>query len=116
MKNALRFSVATLFLVGVAGMACGEEKGSRLSSGLVWCGAKAADLGTTEWALSNGAHENNPLMRNRSVRIGAGVATCALAGEVDYRLRSKRKTRWAFRALGIGLMAYAAQRNARVAH
>lgn len=79
----------------------------------LWCGAKTGDLLTTEFALRNGAHESNPLMQDRAVRVGAGVATCVAAGEVDHRLRKHSKTRWVYRALGIGLMGYAVHRNAQ---
>ncbi len=79
----------------------------------LWCGAKTGDLLTTELALRNGAHESNPLMKNQATRIGVGVGTCVVAGEVDHRLRKHTKTRWIYRALGVGLMGYAIQRNAQ---
>jgi hypothetical protein len=88
--------------------------GERTKAVAVWCSAKAADLATTEMALSRGGHESNPLMRDRGVRIGAGVASCVVAAEADHKLRKHRKSRWAVRILGLGLMAYAVQNNARV--
>lgn len=89
------------------------QAGSRTESYGLWCGAKAADLASTEYALGRGAVESNPLMKDRGVRIGAGVASCAVAAEVDHRLRKHTKSRWAVRIIGVGLMAYATQRNAR---
>jgi hypothetical protein len=48
------------------------------SSGEAWaaCAAVAADLGTTEWALSRGHEEGNPLVRSRALRVGLGGAQC----------------------------------------
>jgi hypothetical protein len=88
--------------------------GDRAKSYALWCSAKAGDLVTTELSLSRGGVEQNPLMKNRAVRISAGVGVCVVAAEVDHKLQKHTKTRWVVRALGVGLMAYAIQKNARV--
>ena len=113
MSYKLRLLIGAGLVCSLASVASPAEAGERTTSYALFCGAKAADLGSTEYALSRGAIETNPLMQNRGVRIGAGVASCVVAGEADYRLRNHKKSRWAVRVIGIGLLAYATQNNAR---
>ena len=105
-RHALTFALVLMASVASAG--------ERTKAYSLWCGFKAADLASTELALSRGGHESNPLMRDRYVRYSAGVGSCVLAAEADHRLRKHTKSKWALRVLGIGLMGYAVQRNARV--
>lgn len=109
-----RFGHAGAFVLVLALLAGPAWAGERTKAVAIWCGAKAADLATTELALSRGGFESNPLMRDRAVRYGAGIGSCVLAAEADHRLRGHKKARWAVRILGLGLLGYAVQRNARV--
>jgi hypothetical protein len=104
--------VKRLLMVAVVLSVAVPAHAGRAGSMALWCSAKGADLITTEMALRNGAYESNPLMRNQTVRIGSGVGICLAAGEVDHRLAKHKKLRWVIRGLGIGLMGYAAARNA----
>ncbi len=90
------------------------QAGERTNRYAAWCSFKAADLASTEYALSRGGYESNPLMQNRGVRYGAGIGSCVLAAEMDHKLRKHTKSRWAVRVIGMGLMAYAVQRNLKV--
>lgn len=110
----MRRAGAVLLLLLAAPAARAGERA--LPYGL-WCGARAADLGSTELALARvpGAFEANPLLRERGVRLGLGAATCVGMAEVDHSLRGRRKTRWAVRLVGLGLWGYAVQHNLRLA-
>lgn len=107
--KALALAGMLLLLPGAA------QAGDRVGSYAVWCGAKAADLASTERALARGGtHEANGLMQDRGVRFGAGAAVCAAVSELDHRyFRGHTKSRWALRIVGVGLMAYAVQNNER---
>lgn len=113
MTTTRRLLIGAALVCSLASVASPAEAGERATSYGLFCGAKAADLGSTEYALSRGAVETNPLMQSRGVRIGAGVASCVVAAEVDHSLRRHKKSRWAVRVIGIGLLAYATQNNAR---
>lgn len=112
MTRIRRAGSLVLLLVLTASVA---SAGDRATAYGLWCGVKAADLATTEYGLSRGAREANPLMQNRAVRVGVGVSSCIVAAEVDHKLRKHKKSRWALRIVGIGLLSYAAVHNARVA-
>lgn len=114
MTTTRRLIIGSALVWSLAAFASPAEAGERTKSMGLWCSAKAADLATTELALSRGGFESNPLMKDRGVRIGAGVASCVVAGEADYRLRRHKKSRWALRIIGIGLMSYAAIHNSQV--
>lgn len=111
-KPVLRAAVVSLFLVALAAGSASPAHAGRLESYSMWCGAKAADIVTTEMALGNGARELNPLMQKQSVRFGAGALVCVGASEGDHLLRRHKKLRWTVRILGVGFMSYAAIRNA----
>lgn len=87
--------------------------GERANLHLGWCSLKAADLASTELALSRGGYEANPLLRERAVRYGVGAGTCMLVAEADWKLRKHKKSRWAVRIIGIGLWGYATAHNLR---
>jgi hypothetical protein len=108
-----RLLIAALFLYGISSFAMAGE---RTDSYLFHCSLKAADLGSTEYALSRGAYEGNPMpgMQSLSGRVAWGVGTCAVVSEVDYKLRKSPKARWAVRILAGGLMVYAIGNNVKV--
>lgn len=95
-------------------------KGSRAQSYALHCGMKAADLASTEWALARNpaAYETNrlPGMQSSAGRAAWGLGTCAAAAEMDRALARKPKARWVLRIIGLGLLGYAVQNNARVAN
>lgn len=97
-----------------------RTKVSRLSSYVLFCGAKAADLASTEYAFSRNpaAYETNrmPGMQSSGGRVAWGVGTCVVAAEMDRKLAKHTKSKWIFRAIGLGLMGYAVQQNLRVAN
>lgn len=66
----------------------GAHAGNKSSYGF-WCSLRAADLGSTEYALSRGAVEGNPLMRTRSSRVAVSAASCVVMSEADKRLSKK---------------------------
>lgn len=76
--------------------------------------ASAADLATTEWGLSRGLREANPLASDRGVRLLHHVAAPAAVWWTTERLRRSGRTKLAV-SLRIALMAaygYAAFHNA----
>ncbi len=101
-------------LAGLFLAASTAQAGERTNRYAAWCSFKAADLASTEYALSRGGYESNPLMQNRGVRYGAGIGSCVLAAEMDHKLRNHAKSRWAVRIVGMGLLSFAVQRNLRV--
>lgn len=111
--DAFRSKVVTAGLALLFALAAGQAQAGRVESYSIHCGLKAADLGTTEVVLARGGYERNDLMKDRGVRIGAGVGTCIVAAEVDHKLRKHTKSKWVFRVLAGGLLVFAVQHNAR---
>jgi hypothetical protein len=93
------------------------EEGSRsfAAAGLGIFAASAADFATTEWGLSRGLQEGNPVASQRGIRLVHHVAGPALVYWSTERLRKSGKPRLAL-GLRIALMAaysYAAIHNVR---
>jgi len=84
-----------------------KEQPSKLFRALGWgvYGASAADLICTEIALSRGAYEANPFMRNRAVRISYHVAFPIL---INYATEKDRKNGDDKRALWVRIAFVAA--------
>lgn len=55
----------------------------------------AADLGSTDWAISKGCGEANPLLPRPESRVAGKIALSALRGGVAYLLRSHGKKKLA---------------------
>jgi hypothetical protein len=119
MSKAKRLAIGAALTWALASVATPAEAGDRTKAYSFHCGLKAADLASTELAFAKNpvAYETNrlPGMQTTAGRAAWGVGTCAVAAEVDHRLRKHRKGRWVFRILAGGLMAYAVQNNLRVA-
>ena len=62
-----------------------------LSSGLLYGGSIALDLGSTVWAEKRGAVEANPLMRTWPRRLFGAAATTMLLCVVDHELKVGRR-------------------------
>lgn len=70
---------------------------------LYYASLHMADLLSTEVALSRGAEESNPLVKDRLVRIAVKGGATFLMYKGDTALRGHTKTRWAARILvGVG--------------
>ena len=85
---------------------------------MAWIAAgRALDVGMTEWALSRGLREGNPLMQNRGVRIGASAVFVVAGGLACRELRQRGhpgKAKWLSRgifALSAGLAVNALVRG-----
>jgi hypothetical protein len=119
MGKAKRLAIGAALTWALAAVASPAEAGGRAQSYGIHCGLKAADLASTELAFAKNpvAYETNrmPGMQSTAGRAAWGVGTCAVAAEVDHRLRKHTKGRWVFRILAGGLMVYAVQNNLRVA-
>lgn len=74
----------------------------------VWlaCGAMVGDLATTEWAVSRGGVEANPLVKNRGVRLGLGAVQCGGLHllEKDYPKAAKVAARVTWIARGVAIV------------
>jgi hypothetical protein len=84
-------------------------------SGVGLFAASAADFATTEWGLSRGLQEGNPVASQRGVRLLHHVLGPAAVYWTTERLQKSGKTKLAL-GLRIGLMAaysYAALHNLR---
>jgi len=60
---------------------------------LIYSLSAGADLGSTEYALSRGGREINPLMQTREMRIGRAVLGVGIATGLDVYLQ-KRAPKW----------------------
>lgn len=65
----------------------------------------AADLGSTDWAISRGCQEGNPLLPRAESRVAGKIALGAFRGGVAYLLRRAGKDKAAkiFRYAGLGV-------------
>jgi len=80
-------------------------------------GTSAADVITTEVILARGGEELNPLMRNRTVRIGSHIAYPFVFNEITEFIRKKGHPKIALwtRIAVVGILGSVSARNAHVA-
>lgn len=96
----------------------GDPSGAFVASGVSMFAASAADILTTEWGLSQGLVEGNPLVTQRGVRIATHVAgPLAVYWATEKLRRSGRgKLAWALRLSITAAYAFASVHNARIIH
>lgn len=75
--------------------------------------AKIADVGTTELALSRGAHEQNPLNRSRPVMYALAAVMPIAIYKLSGKLWENKKSRVAACAAAIVVWSLGAYRNYR---
>ena len=87
-----------------------------VATGASMFAASAADILTTEWGLSEGLVEGNPLVTNRGVRIATHVAGPLAVYWATERLRKSGRVKlaWALRLSITAAYAFASVHNARI--
>jgi hypothetical protein len=106
-KVSLLVFVVWIF-VGLGQAHC-QERADVVKPAAIYLSLSAADLGTTEWAIRNGASEGNPWMKEH--RIAKQAAMAGAFTLADYHLQ-KRGHRGKARALRV---VYAVGRLAVIA-
>jgi len=86
------------------------------ATGISMFAASAADIATTEWGLSEGFVEGNPLVTQRGVRIATHIAAPLAVYWATERLHrsGKPKLAWFLRISIMAAYSYAAIHNTRV--
>jgi hypothetical protein len=102
-----------------AATAAPNDKPGRLYQALGWAafGGSAGDVLSTEYALSGGGYELNPIQQHRGVRIGSNVAFPFLVNHLTDELRKDGHPKLALwcRVAVVALKGYAIVHNLRVA-
>jgi hypothetical protein len=109
--------MASILLLGLLSAPAAAQEESMLFKVAGWAvtGTATGDLATTEYGLSRGFTEANPLVRNRGVRFGTHVAITVATNHVTARLHQHGHTRAALwvRLAVAGAYGYAVAHNLR---
>lgn len=94
----------------------GSPSAPFVASGMSMFAASAADIATTEWGLSRGLVEGNPIVAQRGVRIATHVAGPLAVYWATEKLRKsgRGKLAWALRLSITAAYGFAAAHNARM--
>jgi len=117
-----RHFLALVLALGLASLAApaaanDQVEPGRLYRALGWAafGGSAGDFASTEYVLSNGGSELNPLQQNRGVRIGSTVAFPVAMNYLTEELREDGHPKLAlwFRVAVVALKGYVIVHNLR---
>jgi hypothetical protein len=112
----LAFTLTFFICQDVAGAQTDEERdGLYDAMGYAMVGGSIGDLLSTQYALSNGARELNPLQQNTGVRVASAVAFPVVAIYLSDELRKDGHPKLAlwFRIALVALKGYAIAHNLR---